>query len=84
MRVPPPEVKATWPKPNYVNPETRGPALLIVELTILPLALIILILRLYVRTMLLKNSGWDDWLMVGAAVRSFLLFSLSLSGQKRK
>ncbi|KAG7284914.1 hypothetical protein NEMBOFW57_009529 [Staphylotrichum longicolle] len=33
MRSPPPEILATWPKPNYVNPETRGPALAIVELT---------------------------------------------------
>jgi hypothetical protein len=72
MRLPPPEVRATWPKPNYVDPETRGPALIIVELTILPLALLTLALRLYARVVLLKNGGWDDWLMVGAAV-SFLL-----------
>ena len=56
MKVAPPEVKATWPKPNYVNPETRGPALFIVEVTILPPALIVLLLRLYVRTIGLKNS----------------------------
>jgi len=68
MRLPPPEVKATWPKPNYIDPETRGPALLIVELTVLPIALIVLVLRLYVRCIVLKNSGWDDWLMVCAAV----------------
>ncbi|KAK0642156.1 hypothetical protein B0T16DRAFT_462161 [Cercophora newfieldiana] len=68
MRVPPKEVKDTWPARNPIDPETRGPALLIVELTVLPLALIVLLLRLYVRTMLLKNSGWDDWLMIAAAV----------------
>lgn len=81
MRVPPPEVKATWPAPNYVDPETRGPALLIVEVTILPIALVVLLLRLYVRCILLKNSGWDDWLMVVASV-CLLFLSLSPSHLK--
>ena len=68
MRFPPPSVIATWPPANHVNPENRGPALLIVELTILPVALICLALRLYVRVYLVRRSGWDDWLMVGAAI----------------
>ena len=70
MRLPPPDVVATWPAPNYINPETRGPALIIVELIMLPLATICLALRLYVRFKLLNTSHWDDWMMVGAAVRS--------------
>ncbi|KAH6640092.1 hypothetical protein BKA67DRAFT_486818, partial [Truncatella angustata] len=68
MRFPPPEVIASWPRPNYKNPETRGPTLMIVELTILPLALICLALRLYVRMYMIKRSWWDDWLMVASAV----------------
>lgn len=66
MRFPPPEVIASWPKPNYKDPENRGPALLIVELTALPLAIICVALRLYVRIHVIKRSGWDDWLMVAA------------------
>lgn len=66
MRFPPPEVMAAWPTPNYKDPETRGPALMIVELVALPLALICVVLRLYVRIHLIKRSGWDDWLMVAA------------------
>ncbi|ETS84562.1 hypothetical protein PFICI_02587 [Pestalotiopsis fici W106-1] len=66
MRFPPPEVIASWPKPNYKDPENRGPALLIVELVALPLAIICVALRLYVRIHLIKRSGWDDWLMVAA------------------
>ncbi|KAI4595252.1 hypothetical protein KJ359_006926 [Pestalotiopsis sp. 9143b] len=66
MRFPPPEVIASWPKPNYKDPESRGPALLIVELTALPLAIICVALRLYVRIHVIKRSGWDDWLMVAA------------------
>lgn len=68
MRLPPPEVVASWPPPNYINPETRGPALIIVELITLPIAAACLALRLYVRFKVLSTSHWDDWMMVGAAV----------------
>ena len=68
MRFPPPEVIMSWPAPNHENPATRGPGLLITELTILPVALLCLCLRLYVRLFVVRSSGWDDWLMVGAAV----------------
>ena len=68
MRRPPISVIATWPAPNYENPETRGPALLIVESIFLSLAWIILSLRLYVRLVILRKPWWDDLLMVLAAV----------------
>jgi len=70
MRFPPPSVVATWPPPNYVDPIKRGPALLIVELITLPLAVIFVSLRVYVRTQMLRKCWWDDWLMVGATVRT--------------
>jgi hypothetical protein len=41
---------------------------MVVELTILPIAAIILFLRLYVRVFMLRRSGWDDWVMVAAGV----------------
>jgi len=41
-----------------------------VELTLLPLAMIIVFLRLYVRIGWLKKSWWDDYLMVAAMVRT--------------
>ncbi|KXX82213.1 hypothetical protein MMYC01_201707 [Madurella mycetomatis] len=68
MRLPPPEVMATWPAPNYIDPETRGPALLIVQFITLPIALLCLALRLYVKLSITRKSGWDDWLMVAAAI----------------
>ncbi|KAH6857162.1 hypothetical protein B0I37DRAFT_426984 [Chaetomium sp. MPI-CAGE-AT-0009] len=67
MRLPPPEVVASWPPPNYTNPETQAPTLLIVELTTLSIALTCLGLRLYARKKLLREHGPDDLLMVGAA-----------------
>ena len=68
MRYPPLEVLASWPQPNYKNPVTRGPALMIVELAILPIALTCVTLRLWIRIRWLHKSWWDDWLMVAAAV----------------
>jgi hypothetical protein len=68
MRSAPPEVLKTWPKPNYIDPVTRGPGLMVVELTLLPLAMIIVFLRMWVRIAWLKKSWWDDYLMVVAMV----------------
>ncbi|AEO58381.1 hypothetical protein MYCTH_2118778 [Thermothelomyces thermophilus ATCC 42464] len=51
-------MRFSWPPPNYTNPVSRGPTLLIVESITLSIALLSLGLRF----------GWDDWLMVGSAV----------------
>ncbi|KAK4188901.1 hypothetical protein QBC35DRAFT_179944 [Podospora australis] len=68
MRIPPPEVKASWPKANYENPETRGPALLIIQLIMLPIAIIVILLRFYVKIGIMGKIELDDWLMVVAAL----------------
>ncbi|KAF2728728.1 integral membrane protein [Polyplosphaeria fusca] len=70
MRFPPPEVIASWPAPNYVNPVTRGNTLMIVELTILPVALACVLLRLWIRIGWLRKAWWDDWLMLVAMIFS--------------
>ncbi len=69
MRLPPPDVVASWPAPNYINPETRGPALIIVELLTVFISTVCIALRLYVKAHVIHSVGWDDWLIVGAAVR---------------
>lgn len=69
MRTPPPSVIDSWPEPNYVNPETRGPRLLITQLIFVPLALLVLLARLYVRIFVVRRAGWDDWMMAMAMVR---------------
>lgn len=68
MRSPPPEVVASWPRPNYINPETRGPELIVVGLITLFGALICLALRLYVRLRIMRKIELDDWVMVAATV----------------
>ncbi|KAK4213106.1 hypothetical protein QBC37DRAFT_181594 [Rhypophila decipiens] len=73
MRTPPPEVRASWPTPNYIDPVTRGPSLIIVEIVGLTAALLCLGLRLYVRAFLMRNTGLDDWIMIVAMVFSVAL-----------
>lgn len=43
---------------------------MIVELTLLPIAMIVVFLRLWVRIAWLKKSWWDDYLMIVALVFS--------------
>lgn len=69
MRSPPPEVVASWPRPNYANPETRGPDLIVAGVVTLVFALIALTLRLYVRLRIMRKTEMDDWVMVAATVR---------------
>lgn len=68
MRRPPLSTVASWPPPNFVDPETTGPGLVIVNVATLSLALIVLAFRLYARHTLVKITSWDDWLMVAAAL----------------
>ncbi|KAG7288134.1 hypothetical protein NEMBOFW57_007657 [Staphylotrichum longicolle] len=68
MRQPPPDVVASWPAPNYTNPETRGPALVIVELLAMSISTLCLGLRFYVRAYIMRSVDWDDWLMLSAAL----------------
>ena len=69
MRIPPPEVLATWPFPNYEDPEVKGPALVIINAILLPLVLVACAVRIYARTFVKKWFGIDDALIVLALVR---------------
>jgi hypothetical protein len=83
MRFPPPSVIASWPVANYDDPVTRGPTVMIVELSILPFALACVILRLWIRIRWLRKGWWDDWLMVVAMVcfRRYISTTRSNYGQ---
>jgi hypothetical protein len=48
--------------------ENRGPELMAVNITFLTAALISMILRAYVRSVMVKAFGIDDWLMVVGTV----------------
>ena len=64
-------VLLSWPEPNYVDPIRRGPALVIVNSLLLPVALIIVGLRLYTRLVICRSAGLDDLFIALAVVMSF-------------
>jgi len=67
MQLPPLEVIAAWPEPNYVNPtDVRGPAILILTVIFIPLLVILVALRIYTRLRLSRNFGADDITIVAA------------------
>lgn len=51
--------------------ENRGPEVEAVAILFLTLAWIFVILRCYVRTILMKSFGTDDWLAIVALVSNF-------------
>lgn len=59
---PPPEVFLSW-KPNYANPEERGPGILILAAFLLGLVYLVVALRLYCRGIQAKSLGLDDALV---------------------
>lgn len=68
MRDIPIEVIAKWPPGNYLNPETRGNALIIVNIVLMSLVTFVVFLRLYVRVYLLRWFGIDDLFIIVALV----------------
>ncbi|KAK4543304.1 hypothetical protein LTR36_005663 [Oleoguttula mirabilis] len=74
MRLPPLHVLLTWPAPNYVDPHTRGPASLIVNIIFILLAVTAVALRFYCRTSVKRWVGLDD-IMIALS----LLFTTALT-----
>jgi len=70
MNAIPPSIYQAWPAPNYVDPPTRGPAILIVGASFLALATLTVGIRLYNRIFIRRWLGPDDGLVVIALVSS--------------
>jgi hypothetical protein len=64
--LPPLEVVAQWPKPNYDDPVTR-PKIVVPLVCILGT---VMIARMWARFVIQKNGKMDDWFMLLAMVRS--------------
>jgi hypothetical protein len=69
---PPDDVLASWPAPNFVNPELQGIALSVIAIFFCVLAYLVVGLWLYVRACLLRAFGIDDWLMAICLVCTLL------------
>jgi hypothetical protein len=76
IRPVPLSVIQSWPKPNYVDPVRRGPALVIVNSSLLPVAMAVVGLRLYTRLIVCRSAGLDD-LFIALAVVSIHVLSVS-------
>lgn len=76
------DVLLAWPAPNYNNPVTQSKYVLIFSCIIGPISIALLCARLWVRMQMQHNAGWDDWLMLAAAVSTsgFLSAGTSLTG----
>ncbi|KFY22945.1 hypothetical protein V493_06213 [Pseudogymnoascus sp. VKM F-4281 (FW-2241)] len=69
MRFPPPEVKASWPEPNYVDPERRGNESIVIQGILVALVTLFVSIRLYARIAITKSGiGLDDVLIVISAI----------------
>jgi hypothetical protein len=62
----------TWPASNYVDPITRRPLVLGVEIPLTILTILFTAGRFYSRIVIVKALGWDDWFMLAATVRMLL------------
>jgi len=74
MQLPPADVLLSWPTPNYDNPVTRGPALVIVNSIFISLAVITVVARIYTRIVIKRWFGIDDVFILLA-----LLFTIGLT-----
>jgi len=73
MLLPPKSVQETWPAPNYINPVTRGPAVVIVNTVLITLCIIIVVLRVYVRVYIKKWFGLDDVFIIFALLTTMAM-----------
>ena len=62
-----------------VSNENQGPVILGATLTVTIAALITITTRLYVRLLMIRNVGWDDYVMISAMLLvSHPIFVLSI------
>ena len=68
-----------FPPPNYVNPETRGNGLTVLNAIFLGLATIFVVLRIWSRLFVRKWFGLDDVLIILGFVRLLKLPQYGIS-----
>ena len=69
ISVPPASAWAAWPKPNYVNPVTRGNENVVVNVVLFSILVCFIALRIFTRTHLRRVFGADDVFILLALVR---------------
>lgn len=79
----PPAVIASFPKPNYVNPQTHGPALIVLAILLSTIGILVVGTRLYARFYITKAPGVDDLLIVGALISGIASSVLVIIGNTK-
>ncbi|KAF2025151.1 hypothetical protein EK21DRAFT_77115 [Setomelanomma holmii] len=69
-RFPTPAEFASFPPPNYVDPFTKRPVAMGIMIPMTALVVGAISCRFYSRTVIVRTLGWDDWLMLIAAILS--------------
>lgn len=72
----------SWPKPNYVDPVTQGPALVYVCIVFSALSLAVVTARIYSRIFITKAPGADD-ILVAIASALGIAFSVMIVIQEK-
>ncbi|KAH7067240.1 hypothetical protein BKA63DRAFT_581953 [Paraphoma chrysanthemicola] len=67
-RFPTPAEFASFPTPNYVDPITRRPVAIGIIIPATVLVVTAISCRFYSRTVIVRTLGWDDWIMLLAAI----------------
>lgn len=83
MKLPPLEVMAQWPTPNYIDPPTHGHGVLIVNLVCITMALLVVMLRLYTRFRITCSAGIDDLLIVIGLIFAIAMAVVTLLATER-
>ncbi|KAL2061629.1 hypothetical protein VTL71DRAFT_7006 [Oculimacula yallundae] len=78
MQSPPLSVLLSWPQPNYIDPETRGFANVILNLIFYTILLGFLGLRIWTRTCLRNAFGLDDTFILLALIPTTGFFIISI------
>ena len=61
---PPASIVASWPKSNYVNPESHGDGLIVVSVLFAIVTTAVVSLRLVARILVIRSPGLDDVLII--------------------
>ncbi|KAL9116238.1 MAG: hypothetical protein Q9227_000609 [Pyrenula ochraceoflavens] len=79
--LPPPQVIASWPTPNYIDPTTQGPAYNVISLCFGILAILFFSARLYSRFFVTRAPGLDDLFCgvgLGLAIANGILVAIAV------
>ncbi|KAJ4391468.1 hypothetical protein N0V93_005085 [Gnomoniopsis smithogilvyi] len=81
MQIPPLSVLSSFPAPNFVNPETAGPAAFITVSILLFLVTVLLGIRIYTRLWISRGFGLDDIFIMLAYIPTLAFAIISYVAQ---